>query len=206
MMSLRSYASVLVTLMLCFGIFEGTGLNAQSGTAKTNTMNATKPQTSQFHGFKLKTLSGQDFSLEQLRGKRVLVVNTASECGFTPQYAQLQELYLEYGGDDFTIIGIPTNDFGGQEPGSNTEIASFCQKNYGVTFPMMSKESTKGDDQHPLFAWLTEKDMNGVSDAAVTWNFNKFLIDANGRWVAAFPAKVEPTDARIMTFAAGGEW
>src|SRR5690606_2092114 len=104
----------------------------------------------------VKTLSDQTFDLSQLRGKRVLIVNTASECGFTPQYAQLQELYLKYGGDKFTILGFPSNDFGGQEPGTNQEIAAFCQKNYGVTFPMMAKVNVIGDDRHPLFAWLTD--------------------------------------------------
>ncbi len=156
-----------------------------------------------FYDFKVEAIDGGNYDLHQLSGKRVLVVNTASECGFTPQYAQLQELYEKYRDENFVIIGFPANNFGGQEPGSNAEIAAFCEKNYGVTFPMMEKISVKGADVHPLFRWLTQKELNGVSDAEVTWNFNKFLIDEEGNWVAHYDSKVEPLDARIVDFARG---
>lgn len=156
-----------------------------------------------FYDFEVEAIDGSSFDLHQLRGKRVLVVNTASECGFTPQYAQLQELYEQYKDQDFVIIGFPANNFGGQEPGSNAEIATFCEKNYGVTFPMMEKISVKGADVHPLFRWLTQKSLNGVSDTEVTWNFNKFLIDEEGNWVGHYDSKVEPLDDRIVDFADG---
>lgn len=168
---------------------------------KSGTMNTQKVKN--FYDFDVKTLAGEDFDLAQLKGKRVLVVNTASECGYTPQYAQLQELYAMYGGDQFTVIGFPSDDFGGQEPGSSEEIAAFCQKNYGVTFPMMDKIVVKGEDMHPVYQWLTQKAMNGVSDAEVKWNFNKFLIDENAHWVAYFGSKVLPLDEQIVAFAKG---
>lgn len=156
-----------------------------------------------FYDFNVETLDHQEFDFAQFKGKRVLIVNTASECGYTPQYAQLEELYEMYGGDQFAIIGFPSNDFGGQEPGTNTEIAGFCQKNYGVSFPMMDKISIKGDDAHPLYQWLTRKSLNGVEDSEVKWNFNKFLIDENGKWVAWYGSKVEPLDDEIVRFAQG---
>ncbi|MDX5325859.1 MAG: glutathione peroxidase [Bacteroidota bacterium] len=156
-----------------------------------------------FYDFKVKTIDGQNFDLSLLKGKRVLVVNTASECGYTPQYAQLEELYEAYGGKDFTIIGFPANNFGGQEPGSNEEIQSFCQKNYGVTFPMMSKISVKGEDMHPLYQWLTTKKMNGVMDAPVKWNFQKYLIDEKGNLVDVKLSAVSPLDESILSFARG---
>ena len=157
-----------------------------------------------FYDFKSETLMGEQFSFTDLKGKRVLVVNTASECGYTPQYEGLQELYEKYGGDNFTIVGFPSNDFMKQEPGSNEEIAEFCKKNYGVTFPMMAKTAVKkGKDQNPLYAWLTHKELNGVEDAKVSWNFNKFLIDENGNWVAHFKSKTAPLDEEIVNFAQG---
>lgn len=155
------------------------------------------------HDFKSETLLGEDFDFSSLKGKRVLIVNTASECGYTPQYKQLQELYEEYGGADFTIIGFPSNDFGGQEPGSDKEIAAFCEKNYGVTFPMMAKTPVKGEGQHPVYAWLTHKDQNGQKDVKVQWNFNKFLIDEEGHWVAYYPSGTSPLDKNILEFAQG---
>jgi len=121
----------------------------------------------------------------------------------TSQSSVLQELYKTYGGDHFTVIGFPSNDFGGQEPGTNAEIATFCQQNYGVTFPIMDKIVIKGDDVNPVYSWLTHQSENGVSDAEVKWNFNKFLIDENGNWVAYFGSKVLPLDEKIVKFAKG---
>lgn len=155
------------------------------------------------HDFTAQSLDGEKFDFADLKGKRVLIVNTASECGYTPQYEQLQELYRKYGGDKFTIIGFPSNDFGGQEPGTDKEIQSFCQKNYGVSFPMMSKTPVTGNDKHPVYQWLTDKERNGRKTVKVQWNFNKFLVDENGEWVAYFPSDVEPLDERIVNFAKG---
>jgi len=159
-------------------------------------------QTS-FHDFKVKNIEGSDFDLSSLKGKKVLVVNTASKCGLTPQYEKLQGLYEKYGGDDFIIIGFPANNFANQEPGSNSEIATFCQKNYGVGFPMMSKISVKGDDIHPVYQWLTSKSKNGVKDSEVQWNFQKYLIDENGNLVEVIQPKVKPDDEKIVAWIKG---
>lgn len=153
-----------------------------------------------FYDFKVKDIEGNDFALSSLKGKKVLVVNTASKCGLTPQYEQLQGLYEKYGNGDFTIIGFPANNFKEQEPGSNEEIAEFCQQNYGVEFPMMEKISVKGDDMHPLYQWLTQKSKNGVLDSEVTWNFQKYLIDEKGNLVEMIEPKVKPDDPRIIAW------
>jgi len=153
-----------------------------------------------FYDFKVKDINGKDFDLSSLKGKKILVVNTASKCGFTPQYKQLQALFETYGGKKFTIIGFPANNFMKQEPGTNQEIAEFCQKNYGVTFQMMSKISVKGDDMNPLYQWLTSKNQNGVMDSEVKWNFQKYLIDENGKLVDVFYSKVTPDDEKIVSW------
>jgi glutathione peroxidase len=164
----------------------------------------TEPMPSKsFYEFTVKDINGDDLALSSLKGKRILIVNTASECGYTGQYEDLQELYDLYGGDNFTILGFPSNNFGGQEPGSNDEIKSFCQKNYGVTFPMMSKINVKGSDQHELYMWLTDKDQNGVDNARVGWNFNKFLIDEKGFWVKHYGSNKGPLSDDIVAFAKG---
>ena len=157
-------------------------------------------QSKSFYDFKVKTIEGEDFDLSSLKGKKVLVVNTASECGLTPQYKQLQELYQKYGGDKFTIIGFPANNFMGQEPGTNTEIKSFCQKNFGVTFQMMEKISVKGNDIHPLYEWLTKKELNVVQDAEMKWNFQKFMIDENGKWAGVVSPKISPLSEEIVNW------
>lgn len=151
-----------------------------------------------FYDFEVETLDGKPFSLASLKGKKVLVVNTASECGLTPQYSALEELYQTYGGTEFTIIGFPANNFGGQEPGSNEEIAAFCSANYGVSFPMMSKISVQGENCHPLYKWLTTEALNGVGDFEVKWNFHKFLIDENGRLIRDVQPQTLPIDPEII--------
>jgi len=153
-----------------------------------------------FYDFTVKDIEGNDFALSTLKGKKVLVVNTASKCGLTPQYEQLQSLYETYGGDDFVIIGFPANNFANQEPGTNEEIVEFCQKNYGVTFPMMDKISVKGDDIHPLYQWLTQKAKNGKMDSEVGWNFQKYLIDKHGNLVEVIEPKVKPNDEKILSW------
>lgn len=133
-----------------------------------------------FYDFKVRDIDGKRFSFNELRGKKVLIVNTASKCRFTPQFAELEKFYKENKDKNFVIIGFPSNSFAGKEPLTNDEIKDFCQKNYGVTFPMMSKISVTGNNTHPLYRWLTEKSLNGVQDSEVTWNFQKYLINEQG--------------------------
>ena len=156
----------------------------------------TKNENAAFYGFKMKTIDGAEFDFNTLKGKKVLLVNTASECGFTPQYTALQELHLKYG-DKVTVIGFPANNFGGQEPGTNQEISGFCQKNYGVTFQMMEKISVKGSDIAPLYKWLSSKDQNGWNNDAPNWNFCKYLIDENGKLLKFYTSAVKPMSEEI---------
>jgi glutathione peroxidase len=160
-------------------------------------------QTKTIHDFKVKDIDGKEFDLASLKGKKVLIVNTASKCGFTPQYKDLQELYQKYGSGNFVIIGFPANNFMSQEPGSNGEIKEFCSTKYNVTFPMMEKISVKGKDIHPLYAWLTSKDQNGVMDSEVKWNFQKYLIDENGKLVDVVFPKTNPLDEKITSWIEG---
>lgn len=148
---------------------------------------AISAQNNNLYQFSAKTIDGEIFDFSSLKGKKVMIVNTASECALTPQFKKLQELYEEYGGDDFEIIGFPCNDFGNQEPAENDVIKDFCTKKYGVTFQMMEKISIKGDNPHPIYKWLTSSEENGVLDAKVTWNFQKFMIDKNGEIVDFIP-------------------
>lgn len=155
------------------------------------------------HDFKVKTLEGENYDLSVLKGKKVLIVNTASKCGLTPQYKELQALYDKYGSNNFVIIGFPANNFLQQEPGTNHEIREFCTANYGVTFPMMEKISVKGNDIHPLYKWLTSKELNGKMDAPVSWNFQKFLVDENGKLVDMIPPRESPFNEKILNWIAG---
>ena len=151
-----------------------------------------------FYDFTVTDIDGKDYPLSQLKGKKVMVVNVASKCGYTKQYEQLQEVYKQYGGDDFVIIGFPANNFLKQEPGSDEEIKEFCSLNYGVTFPMMSKISVKGKDMYPLYEWLTKKEKNGVMDSKVKWNFQKYLISADGELEKKLSPGTTPDDAEII--------
>jgi len=153
-----------------------------------------------FYDFVVKDIDGKDFPLDQLKGKKVMVVNTASKCGLTPQYEELEKLYKEYSDKNFVIIGFPANNFMNQEPGTEAEIKSFCTLNYGVTFPMMSKISVKGDDMHPLYQWLTEKEKNGFEDSSVKWNFQKYLIDESGNLVKVVSPRTKPYDDSIIAW------
>ena len=155
------------------------------------------------YDFKTKTINGKEFDLSSLKGKKIMIVNTASKCGFTPQYKDLEELYKTYGGDKFVIVGFPANNFGNQEPGTNDDIKSFCQLNYGVTFPMMSKISVKGADIDPIYQWLTRKDLNGKIDSEVKWNFQKYLIDEQGNLVDVFESKILPGSDKIVSWIKG---
>ncbi|WP_223845482.1 glutathione peroxidase [Flavobacterium selenitireducens] len=150
--------------------------------------------------FKVETLTGEQFDLESLKGKKVMIVNTASKCGLTPQYEQLEMLYKKYKDHGLVIIGFPANNFAEQEPGTNKEIASFCQANYGVTFPMMAKVSVKGDDMAPIYRFLTQKSKNGLMDSEVEWNFQKFLLNENGELVRVVEPRTSPTDKTIVAW------
>ncbi|MBK7628093.1 MAG: glutathione peroxidase [Bacteroidales bacterium] len=156
-------------------------------------------QSSGFYDFKVKTLEGADFDFSTLKGKKVMVVNTASKCGYTPQYKDLEEMYEKYG-SDMVIIGFPANNFMNQEPGTASDIRKFCTENYGVTFPMMEKISVKGDDMHPLYKWLTSKEKNGVMDSEVKWNFQKYLIDENGKLVDVLYSKDKPSSEKVTAW------
>lgn len=159
---------------------------------------ATAQNSKALYDFKVKDIEGKDYNLGSLKGKKVLIVNVASQCGYTPQYEQLEQIYKQYGSKNFVILGFPANNFGQQEPGSNQEIKEFCTAKFHVTFPMMSKISVKGDDIHPLYSWLTNKSENGKIDAPVKWNFQKFLIDENGHVVDVFLSAVKPDDPKII--------
>ncbi|HNP50014.1 MAG TPA: glutathione peroxidase, partial [Bacteroidia bacterium] len=156
--------------------------------------------TETFHDFNAVTIRGDSISLSIYAGKKILVVNTASYCGFTPQYADLEALYLQYGGPNFEILGFPCNDFGGQEPGSNGSIDSFCTGTYNISFQMMSRISITAPDTAEVYKWLQNASRNGVADAPVAWNFNKFLIDEAGNWVAYYPSSVNPLDTAIVNW------
>ncbi|MFV0573705.1 MAG: glutathione peroxidase [Xanthomarina gelatinilytica] len=144
----------------------------------------------------INSLTGEPIDLNSFKGKKILIVNTASECGFTGQYEGLQELYNTYK-DKLAVIGVPCNQFGGQEPGTASEIQSFCKQNYGVTFLMTEKVDVKGEHQHPLYKWLTSKELNGVSSSSVKWNFQKYLIDEKGNLIDYYYSITSPTSSRI---------
>ena len=150
------------------------------------------------HSFTVKTIDGKSVKLREYAGKKLLIVNTASECGYTPQYKDLQELATKYA-DKVVVLGFPSNNFGGQEPGSNAEIKSFCTKNYGVTFPMFDKVEVVGNKAAPLFKYLSNKAQNGVVNDAPKWNFCKYLIDENGKVIKFFPSSVKPTSSEITS-------
>ena len=166
-------------------------------------MNTTQPKTpinstKSIYDFKVEALDGSTIDFSTYKGKKILIVNTASECGYTPQYEGLQKLYDTYK-EKLVIVGFPANNFGGQEPGSNVTIKEFCKKNYGVTFPMAAKISVKGDDMAPIYKYLTSKSENGVLDAVVGWNFGKFLLDEKGNLMQYFPSKVTPMSEEITS-------
>lgn len=150
--------------------------------------------------FTVEDITGKEFALSDLKGKKVMIVNTASKCGLTPQYEELEALYKKYKDRDFVIIGFPANNFMWQEPGTDEEIAQFCKVNYGVTFPMMSKISVKGKKMHPLYQFLTEKEKNGVEDSSVGWNFQKYLIGKDGQLEKVISPRTTPFNEEIVNW------
>ena len=176
------YFTFIITLFI---------LTMENLQAQNNTDNQT------IYQFTVEDINGKPFALADLKGKKVMIVNTASKCGLTPQYKELEALYQQYKDKDFIIIGFPANNFLGQEPGSNEQIASFCSINYGVTFPMMSKISVKGKNMHPLYQFLTQKSKNGVEDSKVKWNFQKYLIGRDGKLEKVIDPKTLPSSDEV---------
>ncbi len=181
--------AVSIALMSC--------AQAQNNSTTLNMSTNEMATAASIHSFSVKALDGSSINFADYKGKKILIVNTASECGYTPQYKELEALYEKYK-TKLVIVGFPANNFGGQEPGSNTEIKSFCEKNYGVTFPMAEKISVKGSDTAPIYKWLTNKSENGVLDAEIKWNFNKFLLDENGHIIAKFDSGTTPMSEEIV--------
>jgi glutathione peroxidase len=174
----------LVAILMLFGLIKTNYVHAQS-----------VPKS--IYDFKVEGLEGNTIDFSAFKGKKILVVNTASKCGYTGQYADLEKLYEKHK-KDLVIVGFPANDFLFQEPGDNKDIAAFCQRNYGVTFPMAAKITVKGSKMHPLYLWLTQKKFNGVEDTKVKWNFQKYLIDEKGNYVQKFDPGTEPMDAEVV--------
>lgn len=184
---MKLFALLLVFLMTGFNFSETKPMNALNPTPKKS-----------FYSFKLNSLDGELIDFSRYKGKKVLLVNVASECGYTPQYAELQKLHEKYG-EKVEILGFPANNFGGQEPGSNAEIAQFCQKNYGVEFQMFEKISVAGEEQHPLYQWLSNKELNGWNNQAPKWNFTKYLVNEKGELVKVFASDVKPMSQEILS-------
>lgn len=171
----------------------------QAQTKAAKTTEKAKPMAKEtIYQYKVTDLTGKQFDFASLKGKKVMIVNTASKCGLTPQYKDLEALYKEYKDKGLVIIGFPANNFAAQEPGTNAEIAEFCQMNYGVTFPMMEKVSVKGDDMAPIYHFLTQKSKNGLQDSQVEWNFQKYLINENGELEKVIGPQTLPTDPQVV--------
>lgn len=173
------------------------GLSFANRAARSNDQTGGEKMKS-IYDFTVKDIDGKDQKLEQYKGKAIMIVNVASRCGFTPQYAGLQKIYQQYRDKGLVILGFPANNFLGQEPGSNEEIKQFCSVNYQVTFPMFSKISVKGKDIAPLYKYLTEKETNPKFAGDISWNFNKFLIDRQGKIIARFGSRTTPEDAEVI--------
>lgn len=189
------------SFLIIFSFFMLMSCQNQAQTKKENIASETTMKQS-IYTFKVEDLEGKEFDFASLKGKKIMVVNTASKCGLTPQYKDLQALYEEYKDKGLVIIGFPANDFMKQEPGTNEEIGAFCEKNYGVTFPMMSKISVKGKEMHPLYQFLTQKSQNGLQDSDVEWNFQKYLLNENGELEKVISPRTSPKDKEILDWLA----
>lgn len=191
-----------IAFLVCSVVFLiAAQVQAQTSIKKSNIEKVMGTQT--IYQFKVQDLSGDTFDFSSLKGKKIMIVNTASKCGLTPQYKELEALYKEYGSKGFVIVGFPANNFASQEPGTNKEIAAFCQQNYGVTFPMMDKVSVKGDDMCEVYKFLTQKSKNGLQDSEVEWNFQKYLINEKGELVKVIKPRTLPTDPEIVNWIKG---
>ncbi|HEX8269846.1 MAG TPA: glutathione peroxidase [Flavobacterium sp.] len=187
-------------MMIGFATLSFAHAQAQVESLKINTNTDKMAPHESIYSLKATDISGEVFNFGSLRGKKIMIVNTASECGLTPQYKELEEIYNKYKGLGLVIVGFPANNFGEQEPGTNKEIAAFCQKNYGVTFPMMEKISVVGSDMHPVYKYLTDKNKNGHSDSEVKWNFQKYLINEQGQLEKVVPSQTSPSDPEITNW------
>ena len=192
MKSLFNKALKLGIIATLTGCFFG-----KTKTVDSQTIQNASPK-SPFYNIKIQSIEGKEIQLSEFKGKKILIVNTASECGFTPQYEELQKLQEKYA-EKLVIIGTPCNQFGGQEPGDASQIKTFCQKNYGVTFLMTEKLYVKGPKQHELYQWLSKKSVNGVLDSEVSWNFNKYLLNEEGKLLAYFPSTTGPLSNSITS-------
>lgn len=186
-------------IKIACGLLLFMGIKGKAQNKETETV----MEKQSIYQFIVEDLSGNKFDFSTLKGKKIMIVNTASKCGYTSQYKELEEIYKEYKDKNFVIIGFPANNFLRQEPGTNQEIASFCQLNYGVTFPMMSKISVKGDDMAALYQFLTQKSKNGVEDSVVKWNFQKYLLNEKGELVKIYYSKTKPNDPEIINWIKG---
>ena len=185
--------------MLACGMLLLFSCQNQAQTKAAKATEKTKPMAKEtIYQYKVTTLDGKEFDFSTLKGKKILIVNTASKCGLTPQYKDLEALYKEYKDKGLVIVGFPANNFASQEPGTNQEIAEFCQMNYGVTFPMMEKISVKGADMAPIYHFLTEKSKNGLQDSQVEWNFQKYLINEKGELEKVIGPQTLPTDPQVL--------
>ncbi len=193
----------LATLTCCVAFLFSCQNKAQIATTSTTNSKTITMTKQSIHQFKVTDLSGNTFDFASLKGKKVMVVNTASKCGLTPQYKDLETLYKIYKDKGFVIVGFPANNFASQEPGTNEEIAQFCQLNYGVTFPMMSKVSVKGSDMCEVYQFLTQQSKNGLQDSQVEWNFQKYLLNEKGELVKVISPRTLPNDAEIVNWIKG---
>ena len=186
-----------VVFLVCSAVFfMAAQLQAQTSINKSKTEKVMGKQT--IYQFKVEDLSGNTFDFASLKGKKIMIVNTASKCGLTPQYKDLEAVYKEYKDKGFVIVGFPANNFASQEPGTKEEIQTFCQQNYGVTFPMMDKVSVKGDDMCEVYKFLTQKSKNGLQDSEVEWNFQKYLINEKGELVKVIKPKTLVTEPEVI--------
>ena len=197
---MKNYTIVTMLLLTLFSCNEDQKQKELIAIHTTENVKMDQDKVENIYQFTVSDLYGDTFDFASLKGKKVMVVNTASECGLTPQYKDLQKLYDTYKDKNFVIIGFPANNFGQQEPGTDKEIAAFCRENYGVTFPMMSKISVKGDDMHSVYQFLTQKSKNGLEDSEVAWNFQKYLLNENGELVKVITPKTLPTDEAIVSW------
>ncbi len=186
---MKLFYTLLMSVASCFG--------GSKPISKPTNMTIENNASNDFYKFKMNAIDGKVIDFAKYAGKKVLIVNTASECGYTPQYAELQKLHEQYS-DKVVVLGFPCDDFGGQEPGANVAIEHFCKKNYGVTFQLFEKLSVKGKSISPLYKWLTDKNKNGWNEQAPTWNFCKYLINEKGELIKFFPSAVSPMGKDVI--------